>query len=223
MRHQMFLSDDSFHFTVCVASGEKPFKCKWQGCERRFARSDELSRHRHTHTGEKRFVCPMCLNCFMRSDHLAKHARRHLAAKKMPYWKLGVTQAAGLAAPNEANNWGITLKESNVNSFPFISLFSPHQMCCMFNWQWYLTCECCMIIYLLHCNSAQSCFLRLTLNFLLNKITLNGVKNLLHPLLTSDLYLDDERVMSVPCIRAMELENYPEKIFHMLSQSTDLL
>ncbi|XP_034466031.1 Krueppel-like factor 10 isoform X1 [Hippoglossus hippoglossus] len=85
-------------------TGEKPFKCKWQGCERRFARSDELSRHRHTHTGEKKFVCPMCLNCFMRSDHLAKHARRHLAAKKMPCWRLGVTQAAGLAAPNEAND-----------------------------------------------------------------------------------------------------------------------
>ncbi|XP_062254896.1 Krueppel-like factor 10 [Platichthys flesus] len=66
-------------------TGEKPFKCKWQDCERRFARSDELSRH--SHTGKKKFVCLMCLNCFMRSDHLAKHARRHLAAKKMPCWR----------------------------------------------------------------------------------------------------------------------------------------
>lgn len=66
----------------CLATGEKPFKCKWDGCERRFARSDELSRHRRTHTGEKRFECPMCHSRFMRSDHLAKHARRHLAVRK---------------------------------------------------------------------------------------------------------------------------------------------
>ncbi|KAM4580307.1 Krueppel-like factor 10 [Odontesthes bonariensis] len=72
-------------------TGEKPFKCKWEGCERQFARSDELSRHRRTHTGEKRFACPMCLSRFMRSDHLAKHARRHLAARKTPYWALGIS------------------------------------------------------------------------------------------------------------------------------------
>lgn len=87
------------HFTVFVPTGEKPFKCKWEGCERRFARSDELSRHRRTHTGEKRFACPMCHSRFMRSDHLAKHARRHLAErKKTPCWMLKVMQSADLAA-----------------------------------------------------------------------------------------------------------------------------
>lgn len=67
---------------TCLATGEKPFKCKWEDCERQFARSDELSRHHRTHTGEKRFACPMCHSRFMRSDHLAKHARRHLAVRK---------------------------------------------------------------------------------------------------------------------------------------------
>lgn len=88
----------NFHFTVCVSTGEKPFKCKWEGCERRFSRSDELSRHRRTHTGEKRFACPMCLSRFMRSDHLAKHARRHLAARKTQCWTLVAPQSAGLIA-----------------------------------------------------------------------------------------------------------------------------
>ncbi|KAG8431449.1 hypothetical protein GDO86_018697 [Hymenochirus boettgeri] len=30
-----------------------------------------------THTGEKQFRCPLCEKRFMRSDHLTKHARRH--------------------------------------------------------------------------------------------------------------------------------------------------
>ncbi|KAJ8305081.1 hypothetical protein KUTeg_017367 [Tegillarca granosa] len=64
---------------------KKPFKCNWENCERRFARSDELSRHRRTHTGEKKYLCPSpnCGRRFMRSDHLAKHMRRH-ANKKSP-------------------------------------------------------------------------------------------------------------------------------------------
>ncbi|XP_034029714.1 Krueppel-like factor 10 isoform X2 [Thalassophryne amazonica] len=74
-----------------VHTGEKPFRCRWNGCERRFARTDELSRHRLTHTGEK-FACPVCLSRFMRSDHLAKHIRRHLKVKRMCYWVSEVAQ-----------------------------------------------------------------------------------------------------------------------------------
>ncbi|XP_016065165.1 PREDICTED: Krueppel-like factor 16 [Miniopterus natalensis] len=58
-------------------AGERPFACDWQGCDKKFARSDELARHHRTHTGEKRFPCPLCSKRFTRSDHLTKHARRH--------------------------------------------------------------------------------------------------------------------------------------------------
>lgn len=57
--------------------GERPFPCVWPNCVKKFARSDELARHTRTHTGEKRFQCPLCNKRFMRSDHLIKHARRH--------------------------------------------------------------------------------------------------------------------------------------------------
>ena len=58
-------------------SGERPFVCNWIFCGKRFTRSDELQRHRRTHTGEKRFQCPECNKKFMRSDHLSKHIKTH--------------------------------------------------------------------------------------------------------------------------------------------------
>lgn len=69
-----------FCFCLCahnVITGEKPFVCQWPECGRRFSRSDELSRHKRTHTGEKKFACNVCGRRFMRSDHLAKHTKRH--------------------------------------------------------------------------------------------------------------------------------------------------
>ncbi len=61
-----------FHF-----SGERPYSCSVEGCNKKFARSDELSRHRRMHTGEKKFACSICGRRFVRSDHLMKHERRH--------------------------------------------------------------------------------------------------------------------------------------------------
>ncbi|PKU45690.1 krueppel-like factor 9 [Limosa lapponica baueri] len=58
-------------------AGERPFPCTWPDCLKKFSRSDELTRHYRTHTGEKQFRCPLCEKRFMRSDHLTKHARRH--------------------------------------------------------------------------------------------------------------------------------------------------
>lgn len=40
--------------------GEKPYRCSWEGCEWRFARSDELTRHFRKHTGAKPFKCSHC-------------------------------------------------------------------------------------------------------------------------------------------------------------------
>uniref|UniRef100_A0A2I3H690 C2H2-type domain-containing protein n=1 Tax=Nomascus leucogenys TaxID=61853 RepID=A0A2I3H690_NOMLE len=48
-------------------SGERPFDCNWMYWGKRFTRSDELQRHRRTHTE--------CSKCFVRSDHLAKHKK----------------------------------------------------------------------------------------------------------------------------------------------------
>jgi uncharacterized Zn-finger protein len=36
---------------------ERPYSCPLNDCERRFSRSDELSRHVRIHTGQKPFIC----------------------------------------------------------------------------------------------------------------------------------------------------------------------
>uniref|UniRef100_A0A8C5LV61 KLF transcription factor 5 n=1 Tax=Leptobrachium leishanense TaxID=445787 RepID=A0A8C5LV61_9ANUR len=61
----------------CDYPGEKPYKCTWEGCDWRFARSDELTRHYRKHTGAKPFQCVVCNRSFSRSDHLALHMKRH--------------------------------------------------------------------------------------------------------------------------------------------------
>jgi krueppel-like factor 10/11 len=40
----------------------------------------------------------MCDRRFMRSDHLTKHARRHMSAKKIPNWQLEVTKLTDMAS-----------------------------------------------------------------------------------------------------------------------------
>uniref|UniRef100_A0A914VS84 C2H2-type domain-containing protein n=1 Tax=Plectus sambesii TaxID=2011161 RepID=A0A914VS84_9BILA len=67
----------TFQLPIHGHAGNKPFACDWTHCQKRFTRSDELQRHRRTHTGEKRFACESCGKKFMRSDHLTKHKRTH--------------------------------------------------------------------------------------------------------------------------------------------------
>uniref|UniRef100_A0A671LTL8 Krueppel-like factor 15 n=1 Tax=Sinocyclocheilus anshuiensis TaxID=1608454 RepID=A0A671LTL8_9TELE len=52
-------------------------KCSHPGCEKMFSRSDELSRHRRSHSGVKPYECTMCDKKFARSDHLSKHTKVH--------------------------------------------------------------------------------------------------------------------------------------------------
>lgn len=60
---------------------ERPYPCPVESCDRRFSRSDELTRHIRIHTGQKPFHCRICLRSFSRSDHLTTHVRTHTGEK----------------------------------------------------------------------------------------------------------------------------------------------
>lgn len=43
-------------YILFIVTGEKPYMCQWEGCEWRFARSDELTRHYRKHTGKEKKI-----------------------------------------------------------------------------------------------------------------------------------------------------------------------
>ncbi|XP_034037565.1 zic family member 6 [Thalassophryne amazonica] len=70
---------------VRVHTGEKPFPCPFHGCEKVFARSENLKIHKRTHTGEKPFKCDFegCNRRFANSSDRKKHSHVHSSDK--PY------------------------------------------------------------------------------------------------------------------------------------------
>ncbi|KAL3093133.1 hypothetical protein niasHT_022583 [Heterodera trifolii] len=65
-----------------VHTGEKPYKCKWTSCEKRYARLANLKTHQRTHTGERPFQCTICGRSFTNISDKMKHEKRVHKKKK---------------------------------------------------------------------------------------------------------------------------------------------
>ena len=60
-------------------SGEKPFECEVEGCDRRFANSSDRKKHMHVHTTDKPYYCTVrgCDKTYTHPSSLRKHLKIH--------------------------------------------------------------------------------------------------------------------------------------------------
>jgi uncharacterized Zn-finger protein len=58
-------------------SGEKPFQCEFDGCDRRFANSSDRKKHSHVHTSDKPYNCKVrgCDKSYTHPSSLRKHMK----------------------------------------------------------------------------------------------------------------------------------------------------
>lgn len=67
------------HFSLSARLGEKPFKCDFEGCSRRFANSSDRKKHSHVHSSDKPYMCKVrgCDKCYTHPSSLRKHMKLH--------------------------------------------------------------------------------------------------------------------------------------------------
>lgn len=60
-------------------TSEKPFKCEFEGCDRRFANSSDRKKHSHVHTSDKPYNCEIrgCDKSYTHPSSLRKHMKVH--------------------------------------------------------------------------------------------------------------------------------------------------
>lgn len=73
--------------------GEKPFRCEFDGCDRRFANSSDRKKHSHVHTSDKPYYCKVrgCDKSYTHPSSLRKHMKVH--CKSPPPSGTGVDEA----------------------------------------------------------------------------------------------------------------------------------
>lgn len=87
-------------------SGEKPFRCEFEGCERRFANSSDRKKHLHVHTSDKPYTCKVggCGKCYTHPSSLRKHLKVH--GRSPPPLSSGYVSSMKSALVSLSSNFG---------------------------------------------------------------------------------------------------------------------
>lgn len=82
LHHPWLIKHNFFH----LFSGEKPFKCEFDGCDRRFANSSDRKKHSHVHTSDKPYNCKIrgCDKSYTHPSSLRKHMKVHGKTSPLP-------------------------------------------------------------------------------------------------------------------------------------------
>lgn len=58
--------------------------CKFEDCNKKFGRKENIKSHVQTHLGDRQFRCDHCKKCFVRGHDLKRHAKIHTGTKPYP-------------------------------------------------------------------------------------------------------------------------------------------
>ena len=63
---------------------DNKWMCKFDDCDKRFGRKENIKSHVQTHLGDRQFRCDHCRKCFVRGHDLKRHAKIHTGTKPYP-------------------------------------------------------------------------------------------------------------------------------------------
>lgn len=76
--------DDIAQYIEGPDAADNKWICKFEDCNKRFGRKENIKSHVQTHLGDRQFRCDHCQKCFVRGHDLKRHAKIHTGTKPYP-------------------------------------------------------------------------------------------------------------------------------------------
>lgn len=76
--------DDIAQYIEGPDGQDNKWVCKFDDCNKKFGRKENIKSHVQTHLGDRQFRCDHCKKCFVRGHDLKRHAKIHTGTKPYP-------------------------------------------------------------------------------------------------------------------------------------------